>query len=124
MPIGGDTDGLNGSFKARLDQLATVCNITVGSGFRTVEEQARLYADYQAGRGNLAAPPGKSNHNHGLAADIDGDKQCAHKNGPMFGLHFPVRGEDWHIEPIDLDAQHPDEAGAPPESHVAPEPVD
>lgn len=102
MSIGGDVEGLEGTFKARLDQLATVCNITVGSGYRSNDEQAALYQQYLNGTGNLAAPPGKSNHNHGLAADIDGDKSCAHANAARFGLHFPVAGEDWHVEPVDI----------------------
>lgn len=38
-------------------------------GFRTREEQAALYAKYQAG-GPLAAPPGRSAHNWGLAVDV------------------------------------------------------
>jgi peptidoglycan L-alanyl-D-glutamate endopeptidase CwlK len=43
--------------------------IKVTSGLRSYEEQAALYKKYQAG-GPLAAPPGKSNHNFGLAFDI------------------------------------------------------
>lgn len=40
------------------------------SGFRTMEEQQRLYEKYQAGTGNLAARPGYSNHQDGSAVDI------------------------------------------------------
>jgi peptidoglycan L-alanyl-D-glutamate endopeptidase CwlK len=43
--------------------------IKVTSGMRSYAEQAELYAKYQAG-GPLAAPPGKSNHNFGLAFDV------------------------------------------------------
>lgn len=47
------------------------------SGFRSMEEQADLWAKYQAG-GPRAAPPGKSAHNFGLAVDVvldaDADK--------------------------------------------------
>lgn len=39
------------------------------SGFRTYEEQEQLYKKYKVG-GNVAAPPGYSNHNFGLAIDI------------------------------------------------------
>lgn len=39
------------------------------SGYRSLEEQADLYARYQAG-GPTAAPPGRSAHNYGLAVDV------------------------------------------------------
>lgn len=38
-------------------------------GFRSLELQAKLYAAHLAG-GPLAAPPGKSAHNFGLAVDL------------------------------------------------------
>lgn len=38
-------------------------------GFRSVSEQADLYAKHLAG-GPLAAPPGQSAHNYGLAIDV------------------------------------------------------
>jgi D-alanyl-D-alanine carboxypeptidase len=55
---------------------------TMISGARTIEQQRQLYANYQAkqagqplpyprmGGGGLAAPPGKSYHNAGMAADV------------------------------------------------------
>jgi hypothetical protein len=44
---------------------------TVTSGLRSRSEQARLYADYVAGRRRLpAAPPGRSAHEYGLAVDV------------------------------------------------------
>lgn len=43
--------------------------IKVTSGMRSYAEQAELYRKYQAG-GPVAAPPGKSNHNFGLAFDV------------------------------------------------------
>jgi hypothetical protein len=55
---------------------------TMISGARTIEQQRQLYANYQAkqagqplpypkmGGGGLAAPPGKSFHNAGEAADV------------------------------------------------------
>lgn len=48
--------------------------ITLTSGFRTHAEQRRLYAAYLRGEIGLAAPPGRSNHEHGDAVDalIDG----------------------------------------------------
>lgn len=43
--------------------------IKILSGLRSFEEQAELYRKYKAG-GPLAAPPGRSNHNYGIAFDI------------------------------------------------------
>ena len=62
---------------------------TVTSGFRTPEQQKRLYADYIAGRGPLAAKPGTSMHEHGQAVDI------AKSNGMSLGKiveAFAARG--------------------------------
>ena len=42
----------------------------ITSGVRTYAEQAKLRADYEAGRGGLAAPPGHSRHEFGKAVDI------------------------------------------------------
>ena len=36
--------------------------------------------------------------NEGLAADLRGNLNLAHRLAPIYGLRFPVRGEDWHIE--------------------------
>lgn len=48
--------------------------ITIISGFRTHAEQRSLYAAYKNGTGNIAAAPGRSYHEQGLAVDalIDG----------------------------------------------------
>lgn len=70
------------------------------SGVRSYDEQVRLYQAYLAGTGNLAARPGTSKHEKGLAVDIDGDKGLAHRLAPQFGIGFPVTGEDWHAEVV------------------------
>lgn len=81
-------------------------NVGIISAWRSYEEQEYLYDLYKSGRGNLAAPPGKSNHNRGLAMDLafhsDAARQWIHSNAHRFGLHFPVNGEDWHVEPMGL----------------------
>lgn len=41
----------------------------VSYGYRSLDEQASLYAKYQAG-GPRAAPAGRSAHNYGLAVDV------------------------------------------------------
>lgn len=102
----GDVDGLRPELRAGLEQVAQALGtpITIESGLRTRDEQAALYQRYLNGTGNLAAPPGHSNHESGNAAD-------AYVNGvPLAsvpgaaeacraaGLHFPVHGEAWHVE--------------------------
>lgn len=80
-----------------------------GSGWRSVQRQAQMYDDYIHHRNGQAraAPPGKSNHNFGLAFDLvytrDGSS-WAHQNAARFGLRFPMGDEPWHIEPISLKA--------------------
>jgi D-alanyl-D-alanine carboxypeptidase len=86
-------------------------NIGISSGFRSPEEQARLRRQHccndpgssKCGCGPPTAPPGKSNHQHGLAIDISGSKAAkawVNAHGAQFGVHFPVAGEDWHMELI------------------------
>ena len=71
--------------------------IQVNSAYRSNEEQAALYQAYLNGTGNLAAPPGQSNHNHGAAVDVNLTPRQRELAG-QFGLGFPVAGEDWHME--------------------------
>lgn len=87
-------------------------NIGVTSGYRTMQQQINLRksngcADVWTAKASTCriptAIPGSSNHNHGLAIDISGSKAAkawANANGARFGLHFPVSGEDWHVEMI------------------------
>jgi LAS superfamily LD-carboxypeptidase LdcB len=44
--------------------------LEVNSSFRSMEEQTLLWQAYQAGQGNLAAKPGYSNHQNGIALDV------------------------------------------------------
>ena len=73
--------------------------ITGAGGFRSYADQVRMYKNYLAG-GNLAAKPGHSNHERGLAADLSGNLALAHRLAPSLGLHFPVRGENWHVQAL------------------------
>ncbi|MBB5867361.1 hypothetical protein F4553_000740 [Allocatelliglobosispora scoriae] len=76
-------------------------NLRVVSGYRTYAEQQRLYDLYRAGRGNLAAAPGTSNHGWGLAADLDvagqpGASTWLRANAARYGFFNDVAGEPWH----------------------------
>lgn len=106
-----DFNGLDPGFLSSLQGLMGVCGLSLTSGFRTHDEQARLYAQ----KPNLAAPPGHSNHERGLAADISGDLDCAHRRAAEFGLRFPMDYEPWHIEPADVDNTNRQATSPPPE---------
>lgn len=84
--------------------------ISITSGYRSPERQAQLwqaavqrYGSPQAAR-KWVAPPGRSNHGRGIAADLAfadaRAREWAHQNAARFGLHFPMGWEPWHIEPI------------------------
>jgi len=122
----GGLDGLNPEFAARLQALAAAAQaagtqIGWGSGNRSIEDQIALRQSngcpdiWTAPASSCRVPtaiPGRSNHNHGLAMDITGDKAWANANAAQFGLHFPVDGEDWHIEMIDDDGSREHMQGA------------
>ena len=103
--------GLDDRFEPKLRQLIADAAeeglvIGLGSGFRTHAEQVAL----KAAKPGLAATPGNSNHEFGLAGDLtfgnDLARQYAHQNAAKYGLNFPMLGqnggknEPWHVEPI------------------------
>jgi LAS superfamily LD-carboxypeptidase LdcB len=79
-------------------------NLSATSGFRTMSEQQELYRRYQAGTGNLAARPGYSNHQNGIAMDIGGvggrgtrADQWLRANAGRFGFRN-LPSEFWHYD--------------------------
>ena len=77
-------------------------DLKVDSGFRTMAHQQRLYEVYQAG-GNLAAPAGSSNHQNGIAVDLNvhaagGRYEWLVKNAWKFGFIRTSPRERWHWE--------------------------
>lgn len=76
--------------------------ISIVSGFRTMDQQRYLYNLYRAGRGNLAARPGYSNHQSGLALDLNtssgGVLNWLNRNGARYGFRRTVPSEPWHWE--------------------------
>jgi len=118
-------NGMQPDFKNKLFQLLYTLppevrsHVRVVSGFRDNITQARLYANALAKYGSpekarmWVAPPGSSNHNKGLAADLGWDggglgsappgvTKMLHDRAAQFGLNFPLNNEDWHIEPIGI----------------------
>jgi len=69
-------------------------------GYRNYAEQQWLYDLYLSGRGNLAAPPGESNHGWGLSVDIKNVGQRTYqwlvKHADEYGFANDVPSEKWH----------------------------
>lgn len=100
--VTGDVVGLVAEFARRLStwSLANGGGYHVGSGYRSIEEQTRLYQRYLAGVPGQApaAPPGRSMHNFGLASD---GNHWRNLRPEEFGLRFPMSYEPWHVEPAE-----------------------
>lgn len=104
---------LDMEFSRRLAALlgAAPGGVSIYSGYRSPERQAELWeaALVKYGDPEIAddwvARPGTSNHNFGLAADLQYAspevKAWVHQNAANFGMHFPMDHEPWHIEMID-----------------------
>ncbi|MBB4955526.1 uncharacterized protein (DUF2384 family) [Agrobacterium vitis] len=85
--------------------------VTINSGFRDIARQQELWLEALKKYGSpeearkWVAPPGKSQHNKGNAADLgygsDAARQWVHQNAGSFGLTFPLSNENWHIEDAD-----------------------
>lgn len=105
-----DSGGMDQSFAKKVAMLIAAVkrqggSLYISSGYRSAAEQKRLwdaavvkYGSESAAR-KWVAPPGKSNHGRGIAADLGGDVELAHQLAPQFGLYFPMSWEPWHIEP-------------------------
>jgi hypothetical protein len=111
----GKITGLNDNFRSGLtsmigDAAKAGFDIDINSGFRSIARQQELWdaALKKYGSPELArkwvAPPGRSMHNFGQAADLGyntpGAMDWAHQNASRYGLTFPLSNENWHIEPI------------------------
>lgn len=102
--------GLNQDFASALTQMfaAAPGGLQIKSAYRSPELQAMLYKDALVKYGSpeaarkWVAPPGRSQHGHGNAVDLDylspDAKKWAHANAAQYGLAFPLSNEDWHIE--------------------------
>lgn len=117
--VGGATradalSGMNAQFRAALQGLISSAphgireQLQVFSGYRSPTKQAELYnralqkyGSPQAAR-QWVAPPNKSQHNKGMAADLKylspQAKAWVRENAPVHGLSFPLKNEPWHVE--------------------------
>lgn len=92
-------------FQRALDKLLAATGLTVTSGYRSSEKQAKLYqaalqkyGSEQAAR-KWVAPPGRSKHNHGVAADLGGNLALLNDEVlRRYGLWRPMKHEPWHVE--------------------------
>jgi hypothetical protein len=99
------SSGDNPEFTARVDRMIADAakegiHIGRGGGFRTRQQQAALYAQ----KPGLAAPPGSSLHELGLARDLTfgpGGEKWAHEHAAEYGMRFPMSYEPWHIQPTE-----------------------
>lgn len=121
LVAGKGRDSLDGFHPQFRDSLAAMFaaappdiqpHLRIASGYRSNERQAQLWQDALKKYGSpdaarkWVAPPGRSNHNHGNAADLKylapAALQWAHANAGKYGLAFPLSNENWHIEPAGL----------------------
>jgi len=69
--------------------------ITGHGGYRSRAQQQKMYDNYLNG-GNLAARPGHSMHERGMAVDFSGDMKLLAQLAAKHGLYNSVEGEPWH----------------------------
>lgn len=102
--------GMDATFNQKLMALVAASGgrVKIVSGYRPPERQRQLwdaavkkYGSVSAAR-KWVAPPGKSNHEKGVAADLGGDLEWVKANAARFGLRAPMDHEPWHVEPADL----------------------
>lgn len=112
-----DLGQLHPVFRARLLALdADVGGLSWTSGWRSFKRQGELYDGWKARKPGYAPAnrPGSSNHEAapngpplGLAMDIGRqNRSAAHQRARAHGLHFPIRGEPWHIECIETTGRY------------------
>jgi len=124
----GRMSGLHPTFQQRLSKMmADNPNVKIGTGVRSSDEQRRMFLSrytrtssptnsrgekniqwdgsyWEHTSGAAAAPPGRSMHEIGLAADLTGDLDWVVANAHKYGLRsfHDVNNEPWHVQPNDL----------------------
>lgn len=103
--------------------IASGGRVGFGEGLRSSATQEKMFRDryrkaqpgekadatwngesYVHVKGAAAAPPGKSMHEIGLAADLTGDMEWIKQNAHRFNLRsfHDVNNEPWHVQPNEL----------------------
>lgn len=82
--------------------------VQINSAWRSTERQSQLWQEALAKYGSpeaarkWVAPPGRSKHNSGLAADLGYGspdvQRWFHENAASYGLTYRMQNEPWHIE--------------------------
>lgn len=126
----GHIEGMKDQFAVKLSKMIQDAppeiqkGLGVFSGARSEERQTELYNAALKKYGSPAearkwvAPPGKSRHNHGDAADLSYNGQSlakappevvkwVHDNAEKYGLSFPLGNENWHVEDADARLNKP-----------------
>lgn len=117
-PVGSDVNGQTAYLRAdaaaqflkmKAHAASQGISLIVEDAFRSMDDQIALYTAYQNKTGNLAAKPGYSNHQSGIAVDIRVGNSFTspvylwlNKNAPTYGWvnkgkSFP-QPEPWHWE--------------------------
>jgi hypothetical protein len=110
--LSGDWQGMNEGLTLRLARLAkdNGRKMSITDGFRPREEQQRLYDGWMKGLPgfNYAAPPGNSDHEFGMAADVAGwAALITPAEIKSYGLCKPLfyapgkKNENWHTVPCE-----------------------
>jgi hypothetical protein len=99
--------GMNPAFASALTQMFTDAppniqnELRVSSGYRSIARQQQLF-DASDKTGHMVARPGHSQHNHGMAADLQyldpASRAWVQQNAAKYGLTFPMSYEPWHVE--------------------------
>lgn len=124
----GGSGKMHPTMQQRVDQLiaASGGKVGLGTGYRSKAAQETMFRSryrktsnpvdaegkknwewdgsyWEHVSGAQAAPPGRSMHEIGLAADLTGDMSWVTANAARFGLkHFESMGEPWHVQPAEL----------------------
>lgn len=98
------SSGIDPAFMRRWNVLSDRFGLSMVSGFRSYEQQAQLYKAYKAGKPGQApaAPPGRSNHERGMAIDHSPHSTPGIRSAASdLKLWYPMGYEPWHVEPIE-----------------------
>jgi hypothetical protein len=105
-PLAPQIEALRSAFEAHFGK-----PLVITESYRDIATQRQYRANYLAGRGAYAVPPGTSNHGWGTALDLGSgvaDRGSAEHawmvaNGPRFGAHWLTSAGNGSIEPWHFD---------------------